>query len=282
MAIHATATVHPMALVEPGAEVAAGAVIGPFCHIHAGARVGERTRLLSHVVVGTCTTLGADNLVHPGAVLGGVPQDKTYRGEPTTLSIGNDNVLRECVTINRGTVKGGGKTAVGDRNLLMACSHVGHDCTIGDDIIIANAVLIAGHVHIGDRAVLAGAVACHHFARIGRMAYVGGMSRVVHDVPPFTKVAGERVRVRALNVVGLQRSGIAEAEIDDLKRVYHELFRKQAALAAAVAEVQVTPGTLAAELVQFVREWTGAPGGRYLEQFRTDRPVPAPRAEARD
>lgn len=267
------ATIHPLALVEPGAVLGDDVVVGPFCHVHAGARIGARTRLLSHVVVGNCTTLGVDNVVHPGAVLGGVPQDKTYHGEATTLTIGDGNVLRECVTINRGTLKGGGKTTVGHRNLLMACSHVGHDCEIGNDIIIANAVLIAGHVHIGDRAVLAGAVACHHFARIGRMAYVGGMSRVVHDVPPYTKVAGERVRVRALNVVGLQRGGVAAAEIEELKRVYHELFRKQAALAAAVATVTVTPGTLAAELVQFVREWTSAPGGRYLEQFRTDRPA---------
>ena len=273
-----TITVHPSAVIDPGAELADGVVVGPFCHVQSGARIGARTRLLSHVSIGPCTTLGEDNLVHPGAVLGGVPQDKTYRGEPTTLTVGNGNVIRECVTLNRGTMKGGGRTVVGDRNLLMACSHVGHDCMLGNDLIIANAVLIAGHVHIGDRAVLAGAVACHHFARIGRMAYVGGMSRVVHDVPPYTKVAGERVRVRALNVVGLQRGGVSEAEIEELKRVYHELFRKQAALAAAVAQVTAPTGSLAAELAQFVREWVSAPGGRYLEQFRTDRPPAAPRA----
>jgi len=273
-----TVTVHPSAVVEPGADLADGVVVGPFCHVQAGARVGARTRLLSHVSIGPCTTIGEDVVVHPGAVLGGVPQDKTYRGEPTTLTVGNGNVIRECVTLNRGTVKGGGRTVVGDRNLLMACSHVGHDCMLGNDLIIANAVLIAGHVHIGDRAVLAGGVACHHFARIGRMAYVGGMSRVIHDVPPFTKVAGERVRVRALNVVGLQRGGVPEAEIEELRRVYHELFRKQAALAAAVAQVTAPAGSLAAELAQFVREWVSAPGGRYLEQFRTDRPPAAPRA----
>ncbi len=268
------ATVHPLALVEPGAELGDGASVGPFCHVHAGARVGPRTRLLSHVVVGAHTTIGSDNLVHPGAVLGGTPQDKTFRGEATTLSIGDGNVIRECVTVNRGTVKGGGRTVVGHRNLLMACSHIGHDCVIGNDIIIANAVLIAGHVHIGDRSVLAGAVACHHFARIGRMAYIGGMSRIVHDVPPFTKVAGERARVRALNVVGLQRGGVPEVEIDALKAVYYQLFRK-AAVGAAVAAADPPAGSLAAELVQFVREWTSAPGGRYLEQFRTDRPPTA-------
>lgn len=270
------AQVHPSAVVEPGAEIGEGAVIGPFCHVESGARIGARTRLISSVVVGSHTTLGEDNVVHPSCVLGGTPQDKTFKGEPTTLVIGNGNVLRECVTVNRGTMKGGGKTVVGDRNMLMACSHVGHDCLIGNDIIIANAVLIAGHVHVGDRSVLAGAVACHHFARIGRMAYVGGMSRVVHDVPPFTKVAGERVRVRALNVIGLQRGGVAEAEIEELKRVFHALFRKQAAVASALASLETKPGSLACELVQFVREWTSAPGGRYLEQFRTDRPSPPP------
>ncbi len=270
--------IHPLAVVEAGAELGEDVVVGPFCHVHAGARIGARTRLLSNVVVCAHTTIGTDNVLHPGAVLGGTPQDKTYRGEPTTLSIGNGNVVRECVTINRGTLKGGGKTIVGDKNLLMACSHVGHDCVLGNELIIANAVLIAGHVHIGDRAVLAGAVACHHFARIGRMAYVGGMSRVVHDVPPFTKVAGERVRVRALNVVGLQRGGVPEAEIDELKQVYHQLFRKQAALAAAVAETKAAPGSMAAELIEFVREWTSAPAGRFLEQFRTDRPPVPPKA----
>ncbi len=271
------AVVHPLSVVESGAELGEGVIVGPFCHVHAGARIGARTRLLSHVVVCNHTVVGSDNVVHPGAVLGGTPQDKTYRGEATTLTIGNGNVVRECVTINRGTVKGGGNTIVGDKNLLMACSHIGHDCVLGNEIILANAVLIAGHVHIGDRAVLAGAVACHHFARIGRMAYVGGMSRVVHDVPPFTKVAGERVRVRALNVVGLQRAAIPEEQIEELKRVYSHLFRKQAALAAAVATVEAEAGSLAAELIQFVREWTSAPAGRFLEQFRTDRPPVPPR-----
>jgi UDP-N-acetylglucosamine acyltransferase len=267
--------VHPLAIVEPGAELGDDVEIGPFCHVHGGARIGDRTRLFSHVVVATYTTIGSDNQVHPGAVLGGPPQDKTYKGEPTTLTIGNSNVIRECVTINRGTVKGGGATVLGDRNMLMACSHVGHDCRIGNDIVMANAVLIAGHVHIGDRCVLAGAVACHHFARIGRMAYVGGMSRVVHDVPPFTKVAGERVRVRALNLVGLQRAGVKDHDIEELKRVYNLLFRRKSALSQVLATVDAKPGSFAAELVQFVREWTRAPAGRFLEQFRVDRPPAA-------
>ncbi len=267
-----SAVIHPLACVEPGAEPGTGVEIGPFCHVSAGARIGDRTRLLSHVAIGPFTALGSDNVIHPGAVLGGPPQDKTFHGESTTLTIGNGNVIRECATINRGTVKGGGRTVVGDRNLLMACTHIGHDCLLGNDIIMANAVLIAGHVQIADRVVIAGAAACHHFARIGRMAYVGGMSRVVHDVPPFTKVAGDRVRVRALNIIGLQRGGVPEAEIDELKRVYQLLFRKQAALASAIATVTAPPGSIAAELLQFVREWTSAPAGRFLEQFRTDRP----------
>ena len=267
--------VHPLALVESGAEIGEGVEIGPFCHVQAGARIGERTRLLSHVVIGSHTTLGSDNLIHSGAVLGGPPQDKTWKGEPTLLKIGNGNIMRESVTVNRGTVKGGGETVVGDRNLLMACCHVGHDCRIGNDTIISNAVLIAGHVHIGDRAVLAGAVACHHFARIGRMVYVGGMSGVLHDVPPFTKAAGDRARVRALNLVGLHRAGVDEAEIEELKRVFNLLFRRKAAISQALPSIETKPGTPAAELVEFVREWTSSPAGRYLEQFRTDRPPAA-------
>lgn len=264
--------VHPLGLVEPGAELDDGVEVGPFCLVQSGARIGARTRLLSHVVIASHTSLGADNVVHAGAVLGGPPQDKSYKGEPTTLAIGSGNHIRECVTMSRGTLKGGGATVVGDRNLVMACSHVGHDCAIGSDIVMANGVLIAGHVQIHDRAVIAGAVACHHFVRIGRMAYVGGMSRVVHDVPPFTKVSGERVRVRALNVVGLQRAGISEQELDQLKEIYNALFRRKTALAAMLPALHAPAGSLAAELLEFVREWTSAPSGRFLEQFRTDRP----------
>jgi len=266
--------IHPLAIVEAGAELGADVEVGPFCHVHPGVRIGDRTKLLSHVVVGGYTTLGTDNVVHPGAVVGGMPQDKTYRGEPTTLTVGNHNIIRECVTISRGTVKGGGATVIGDRNMLMACSHIGHDCKIGNDITMANAVLIAGHVEIGDRCVLAGAVACHHFARIGRMTYVGGCSRIVHDVPPFMKVAGDRVRVRALNLVGLQRAGVKDEEIEELKRVYNLLFRRKTALSQVLPNVEAPPGSLAEELIGFVREWTSSPAGRYLEQFRTDRPVP--------
>jgi UDP-N-acetylglucosamine acyltransferase len=259
-------------VVEPGAELDADVEVGPFCHVHAGARIGARTRLLSHVVIGPHTTLGADNVVHAGAVLGGPPQDKTYNDEPTTLTIGSGNLIRECVTINCGTLKGGGVTTVGDRNMIMACSHVGHDCTLGNDIVMANGVLIAGHVNISDRAVVAGAVAFHHFVRVGRMAYVGGMSRVVHDVPPFTKVSGEPVRVRALNLVGLRRGTVPDQEIEQLKELYNLLFRRKTALLSAIASAEAPAGTLAAELLQFVREWAAAPAGRYLEQFRTDRP----------
>ena len=261
--------IHPLAIVEAGAELGAEVEVGPFCHVHPGARIGERTKLLSHVVVGSYTTLGTDNMVHPGAVIGGAPQDKTYRGEPTTLVVGNQNVIRESVTISRGTTKGGGRTVIGDRNMLMACSHIGHDCRIGNDIIMANAVLIAGHVEVGDRSVLAGAVACHHFARIGRMAYVGGMSRVVHDVPPFTKVAGERVRVRALNLVGLQRAGVPEPEIDELKR-------PMLSAASCVGSQVLTNGPRRCRQSRRCGQASGppAPAGRYLGQFRTDRPGP--------
>ena len=266
------ARVHPQACVESGAELDEGVEIGPFCHVQASARIGARTRLVSNVHVGPHTRIGADNVVYAGAALGGPPQDKSWKGEPTTLTVGDGNVIRECVTMNRGTVKGGGATVVGNRNLFMACSHIGHDCAIGSEIVMANAVLIAGHVHIDDRAVLAGAVACHHFVRIGRMAYIGGMSRIVHDVPPYTKVSGEHMRVRALNLVGLQRGGIPVGEIEELKRVYAALFRRNSPLASVLATLEAPAGTHASHLVKFVREWSSAPSGRFLEQFRTDRP----------
>ena len=192
-----TTRVHPLALVEPRRGARRRGRGRPVLPRRTPARASATGRSSSRTSSSARTRrIGSDNQVHTGAVLGGPPQDKTFKGEPTTLTMGNGNVVREYVTVNRGTVKGGGKTIVGDRNLLMACSHIGHDCRIGNDIILANAVLIAGHVQIGDRCVLAGAVACHHFARIGRMAYIGGMSRVVHDVPALHE-GGGRARARA-------------------------------------------------------------------------------------
>lgn len=262
--------IHPTACIHPSAEVEADVEIGPYCIVQEHAQVARGNVMIAHATVGAFTSLGQDNELHPGCVIGGPPQDKSHRGERTTLTVGSGNVFRETVTVSRGTVKGGGTTTVGDNNLFMAASHAGHDCRVGNEIVLSNAVLLAGHCDIGDRVVLGGAVACHHFVRIGRLAYLGGMTRCVHDVPPFCKAAGDPVRVRGLNVIGMQRAGLPEDQVERLEYIYRQMFRSGVPLKAALDRVEVPPGTLGAELLQHLKQWMQAPKGRYLEQFRTD------------
>ena len=263
--------IHPSAFVDDSVELEDGVEIGPLCVVGEHSRLGAGTRLLARSTVGAHTSLGPSNVLHPGSVIGGPPQDKSYRDEPTRLVVGAENVFREGVTVNRGTVKGGGETRIGDGNLLMACSHVGHDCILGSHVILANNVLLAGHIEVGDGVVLAGSAAFHHFLRIGRLAYVGGNSRVVHDVPPLTKVSGDPARPRAINEVGLRRAGIPDDQILALRALYRRLFHSGRALSAALAD-EVQPGSsLEAELIEALRERGAAPNGRHLEQFRRDR-----------
>jgi len=265
--------IHPSAHVDPTAEIGVDVQIGPGCVCLAGSRLGDRSRLIANAVVGRNSRLGTDNVLHPGAVIGGDPQDLSYRGEETCLEVGHGNTFREGVTVSRGTVKGGGTTVLGDKNLLMACVHIGHDCHIGNGTILANNVLFAGHTHVGDSAVVAGAAAFHHFVRVGRMAYVGGMSRVVHDVPPGLKVAGDPGRPRQVNVVGLQRNGVSDEEIAHMRLLFRELFRSPEPLKLAAGAATAPPGSFGDELLVFVRQWVGSEKGRYLEDFRTDRPA---------
>jgi UDP-N-acetylglucosamine acyltransferase len=272
--IHPGARVHATAHVDAGATLAEGVEVGPFCYVAGDVAIGAGTRLIAHVTVLGPTTIGAGNIFYPGCVLGAEPQDNSFRGEPTSLEIGDGNRIREGVTINRGTTKGGGKTVVGNDNLLMACSHVAHDCVVGSRIIMANNVLLAGHVHIGDGVVLNGAAAAHHFVRIGRLAYVGGLSRVVHDVPPFLKTEGSPSRARALNAVGLRRNGFAPAAIDSLEAAFRQLFRSSRPLLSALRDVPDTGGEVT-ELLEFLRAASSSPTGRYLEKFRKDATAPA-------
>ncbi len=267
--------IHPLAHVDSKAEIHGEVEIGPFSVVMAGVRIGPGNRLISHAVVWPGTTLGSNNLLHPGVVLGGPPQDKSYRDEPTTTVIGNHNELREGVTVNRGTIKGGGVTKVGDGNLLMANCHLGHDVQLGSGAVIANGVLLAGHIEVGDRVVMGGAVACHHFVRIGRMAFIGGLSRIVHDVPPFLKTSGEPARPRALNRIGLRRNGVNDADIAELQRAFSLLFLSNAVLRRGLVEIGRPVNGLVRELVQFLNEWTESPTGRYLERLRKDRPSAA-------
>src|SRR5262245_49750339 len=277
--IHPAAGVHTTAHVDHGASLADGVEVGPFCYVAADVIIGPDTKLIAHVTVLGPTKIGARNILYPGCVLGAEPQDNSHRGEATYLEIGDGNRIREGVTLNRGTTKGGGKTVVGNENLIMAYAHVAHDCVVGSRVIMANNVLLAGHVCVGDGAVLNGAVAVHHFASIGRLAYIGGLSRVVHDAPPFLKTEGSPGRPRALNTVGLRRNGFTTAPIETLEAAFRTVFRSGKPILAALRDVPES-GPEVAELLAFLRASSSSPTGRYLEKFRND-VAAAPSARAR-
>jgi UDP-N-acetylglucosamine acyltransferase len=216
--------IHPTAIVDPKAELGEDVEIGPYCVVEAGVRLGARTVLRPHVTIQGDTTLGEQNVVHPGAVLGAPPQDLKHGDARTKLVVGHRNQIREHVTFHPGTVKGGGITTIGDDGLFMVGSHVAHDGRIGNGVILANHVLLAGHVTVGDRAIMNGAAACHHFTTIGRFAYVGGLSRITRDIPPFTIAEGHPVRIRGANVVGMKRAGFAPDVVERTKRAIFEIF----------------------------------------------------------
>jgi len=266
--------IHSTAVVAPGAELGVGVEIGPYSIVGPAVRIGDRTQIGPQVVVDGVTTLGADNVVVGQASLGGPPQDLTYRGEPTQLLIGDRNTIREFVTINRGTVKGGGVTRVGSDCLLMACCHVAHDCQLEDRVIMANGALLAGHVHVGHGASISGACVAHHFTTIGRYAYCGGMSRISQDVPPFMLIEGHPARVRRVNDVGLERAGYKPHEIESLHRAFRRIWRSKTTeprrriLAELKAQPDVTPAVL--ELVEALERTELGHKGRYLESKRAE------------
>jgi len=249
------AGIHPAALVDPTAELGAGVDIGPFAVIGAQVRLGDRVRVGHHASVLGPSSVGADTNIFPFASIGSAPQDLGYRGEPTRLQIGERNVFREFVTVNRGTTKGGGLTVIGSDCFFMAYAHVAHDSTIGSHVIMANCAALAGHIRIDDHAILGGLVAVHQWARVGRMAMIGGVSGVALDVPPFCIASGERAKLYGLNVVGLKRHGFSEERIADVKKAYRLLFREGLTLKAAIDAVEnELPGSPdAAEMLEFIR-----------------------------
>jgi UDP-N-acetylglucosamine acyltransferase len=212
------------AFVHPEAQLADDVEIGPFCVIGPHVAIGRGTRLMNNVTVAGRTTIGEHNHIFPGAVIGADPQDISYRGSETCVTIGSHNTIRECVTINRATEKEEGITSLGDWNYLMAGCHVAHDCRIGDHVIIANATLLGGHVRIDDHATLSGAAAVHHFATIGRYSFVAGMSRVVNDVPPYLLIEGVPARPRCINKVALERNDFPRDVIAGLHTAYKLIY----------------------------------------------------------
>jgi len=235
--------IHPTAVVEPGAQVDPTCEIGPYAVVGPHVKLGPRTVLAAHAVVTGHTSMGEGNRVFPHAVVGEIPQDLKYRGEPTALVVGDRNTFRECVTINLGTVQGGGVTTIGNGCLFMAYSHVGHDSRIGDGAIIANSVALAGHVIIEDHVHISGLAAAHQFCRIGRLSFVSGLTGVAMDVAPYCTVAGTRAELAGLNTVGLQRTGMTEEQVGRVKQLYKIVFRSNLGLAEALAQVEAELGS---------------------------------------
>jgi UDP-N-acetylglucosamine acyltransferase len=217
VSIHPSATIHPSAVIAEGANIGAGVTVGPFCTVGANVVLGEGCDLVSHVVLDGHATFGARNRIYAFACLGIPPQDLKYKAEPTRLVVGDDNEIREYVTISRGTVGGGGVTTVGSGCLIMAYTHIGHDSTIGNGVILANAATLAGHVTVEDYAVVGALNPVHQFCTIGRYAYVGGGTTVTQDVLPYSLTSVERNNhAYGLNKVGLQRRGFSTDELREL------------------------------------------------------------------
>ncbi len=211
--------------IDPRAEIADEVEIGPFCVIGPHVRIGRGTRLMSHVTLFGDVTIGERNRIYPNTVIGAEPQDLTYRGTRTRVTIGDDNIIREGVTINRATEKEDGETRIGNANFLMANCHIAHDCKIGNHVIIANGTLLGGHVHVDDHASLSGGVGVHHYTSIGRFSFVSGLSRILHDVPPFMLVDGVPARPRCINVVALRRHNFSPESIESLAEAHRLLYR---------------------------------------------------------
>ncbi|MFL5465139.1 MAG: acyl-ACP--UDP-N-acetylglucosamine O-acyltransferase [Gemmatimonadaceae bacterium] len=245
--------IHPTAIISPDAEIAPDVEIGPFVIIGEGCTIGSGSVIAARATLERNVTLGQNVKVGIGTVLGGLPQDLKFAGEETTVEIGDGTVIREYTTINRGTAQSF-KTTVGNNCLLMSYVHLGHDCHIGNNVILSNVVQLAGHVTIEDRAILSGLTAAHQFVRIGRHSFIGGMSRVSKDIPPFLKAVGNPVKLYGLNTVGLQRNGIDEPTIRELKRAYRLLFRSDLNVTQAIerAQDELDPLPEVKELLRFV------------------------------
>jgi len=261
-----TTSIHPTAVIHPGATLHPSVKVGPYTVIGEKVTVGPETEIGAHVVIDGHTEIGARNQIFPGAVIGIEPQDLKYDGSVSLVKIGDNNRIREYVTINRAT-RAGEATVVGDNNLLMAYVHVAHNCVIGNQVIIANAVALAGHVEIESNAVIGGVLGIHQFVHIGRFAMLGGMSRIDRDVPPYMVVEGNPCRVRGLNAVGLKRAGITEADggrvYRELKEAFRTLYRSDASLQTAIAELsQVADNEHVQHLQQFLEASSTQSGRR--------------------
>jgi UDP-N-acetylglucosamine acyltransferase len=248
-------TIHPTAIVHPRAGLGTGVEIGPYCVIGPDVTLGDRVHLVGHVVVDGRTMVGAETVVYPFASLGQPPQDLKYKGEPSTLQIGQRNRIREQVTMNPGTEGGGMVTRIGNDGLFMVGAHVAHDCILGDHVILANNATLGGHVTLGDFAILGGLSAVHQFVRIGAHAMVGGMTGVEQDVIPFGTVTGDRARLTGLNLIGMERRGFAREDIQGVRSAYRMLFGPDGTLAERIEEVSrvFSANQYVRQIIEFAR-----------------------------
>lgn len=247
-------SIHPTSIVEQGAKIGDGVSIGPFCHVGPESIIGDGVQLISHVVIMGPTTLGSGSKVYPNAVLGGDPQNTKHKGGHTTLVIGKNCVIREGVTMHRGTDGSRGITTVGENCMFLAYSHVAHDCIIGDNVTFSNNVMIGGHVTIGDNVIIGGGAAIHQFTRVGHHAFIGGLAALAHDLIPYGMAIGNHAYLGGLNIVGMKRSGIARPEIHNLRHAVRMLFDRKKPIKIRAEDVRAAfPGSPAvADLIDFI------------------------------
>jgi len=245
--------IHPTAIIDGKAVIDESVEIGPYCIITGEVTIKKGTKLGSHVVIQGKTEIGENCTISPFASLGGPPQDISYIDDDTALIVGNNNVIKEYVTMNRGTRKGGGVTTVGDNNFIMAYVHIAHDCVVGNNIIMANCATLAGHVEVADSVIFAGLCAVHQFCKIGKYAFISGLTGVPKDVPPFMIAAGSRAKLYGLNVVGLERQGFPKEEVLKLKKAYRILFRSALPLTESIKIIkEELAGEHVNDLVMFI------------------------------
>ncbi|MDZ4843289.1 MAG: acyl-ACP--UDP-N-acetylglucosamine O-acyltransferase [Hyphomicrobium aestuarii] len=254
--------IHSTAIVESGAKLGSGVKVGPYCIVGHDVELGESVELVSHVCIAGRTSIGSRSRVFPFASIGHQPQDLKFQGEPSTLSIGADCLIREGVTMNPGTAGGGMSTTVGNNCAFLANSHVGHDSHVGNHVVFSNNVMLAGHVTVGDYVIIGGGAAVIQFARIGAHAFVGGMSGLEQDLIPYGMALGNRAHLSGLNIVGLSRRGFSKADIHALRRAYQALFANEGTLAERTEDVsiQFAGNPIVEEIIAFIR----TPGKRSL------------------
>jgi UDP-N-acetylglucosamine acyltransferase len=229
--------IHPTAVIDSKAELGGGIEVGPYTVIERGVIIGQGTKIGPHVVIREGTRIGERNQIYQFSSIGEAPQAVAYRGEPTTLQMGDHNIIREFVTLHRGSVKGGGKTVLGNENFIMAYSHIAHDCQVGNQVVMANGATLGGHILIEDHAIIGGLAAVHQFCRIGAHALISGLTGVSQDVPPYMMAAGSRAKLYGLNSVGLKRHKFSEETLRALKKAYRIIFRSNLTLEKAMKRV---------------------------------------------